>query len=388
MNRRHIIFTVLSFYALVTTCYSQPIASSDKIPVLDKTKSYPEKGFEWEADVSYIQLETSKDVLMGRTCYLRHISDNRIVVADKISGDVFIFDITGKLHAKFNQKGGKGYTILSSLAYAESEKKVFIVDEVYKKIYVFTEDGELLRSFKTPPKTHVRRIYNFDKNTLFCYNENTSGTTEPTKPYFFISKENGEITDYLDLEIAKIEPRRFSVPIRKNYTMGYAWGNNFPKNCKFGNKYILANRSMDTVYLMKQDKSLTPLFTQTPSVKSEHPTGVNVGMIIHNRFLELFVESYDFKEAFKICKSGEKWDPEYSSYILDLKTGEFFKDSNKSRNSVRWVDIPENTDAGLKQPWRILEASKRGMIRDKLLKELVPKIDIQDNPVLKIKKFK
>ncbi|TKG88376.1 6-bladed beta-propeller [Puteibacter caeruleilacunae] len=152
MNRRHIIFTVLSFYALVTTCYSQPIASSDKIPVLDKTKSYPEKALEFIVDLAYVPLETSENVLLGEHCDLRYVSENRIVVADEIHGDVFIFDINGKLFSKFNQKGGKGYVFVSYLAYAEKDKEVFVLDVIRKKIFVFTEEGNLLRSFQTPPE--------------------------------------------------------------------------------------------------------------------------------------------------------------------------------------------------------------------------------------------
>ncbi|TKG88262.1 6-bladed beta-propeller [Puteibacter caeruleilacunae] len=393
MNRLHIIFTVLSFYALATVCYSQPIVSGDKLPVLDKTKSYPEKKLEFETELSYIPLETSEKVLFGEFCELTYVSDDRVVVADEIRGDVFIFDINGKLHSKFNQKGGKGYVFVSFLAYAENEKEVFVLDKITKKIFVFTEDGNQLRSFKTPPETHVMKIYNFDKNTLLCFNENQFGSSEPTKPYFFISKETGEITEYIDIEVESVNQCYFVEQKSKNTSRGYSFRRNFPENCKFGDNFILANRSMDTVYLLKKDKSLTPLFTQTPTVHSEHPTAAFIGMIIHNRFLKICVSSYDYKEGLKILKSGGRWRPESIYYIFDMKTGEFFKEPTKpykkSEHTVRHIDISENTYAGLRQPWQIIDSYKKGRLKDdKLLLELAPKLNLEDNPVLEIEKFR
>ncbi|TKG94923.1 6-bladed beta-propeller [Puteibacter caeruleilacunae] len=393
MNKLHIFITIISFYAFVTTCYPQPMVSGDELPVLDKTKSYPEKTLEWETDLSYIPLETSENVLMGDQCDLKYVSENRVLVADKIRGDVFIFDMNGKLHSKFNQKGGKGYVFVSFVAYAENDNEIFILDEIRKKIIVFTEDGTMLRSFSTPPKTHVIKIYNFDESTLLCFSEDKFGTSELTKPYFFISKKNGELTEYIDIEIEKVGQRCFEEPVSKNCSRGYSFTSNFPENCKFGNYFILANRSMDTVYLLKQDKSLTPLFTQTPSVNSEHPTAAAVGMIIHNRFLKICVSSQDFKKGVELLKKKEDWDREVTDYILDLKTGEFFIEPKRfnfqADHTIRRIDILENTYAELNQAWRIVESYKRGRLKDnKLLLELAPKIDIQDNPVLEIQKFK
>ncbi|TKG88375.1 hypothetical protein EYV94_27185 [Puteibacter caeruleilacunae] len=233
------------------------------------------------------------------------------------------------------------------------------------------------------------KIYNFNKNTLLCYNENHLGSSAPTKPYFFISKETGEITDYIDIEVKEVKPRRFVEQIDKNNSRGYSFRRNYPDNCKFGNYFILANRSMDTVYLLKQDKSLIPLFTQTPSVFSEHPTAAAVGMIINNRFLQVQVASYDYQKALKLLKKGEQWKAEYTDYTFDMTTGEFFKDPGEFSYSVREVDVPANKRVKLIQPYLILNSYKAGRIKDnKPLLELCPKLDIEDNPIIAIQTFR
>ena len=83
-----------------------------------------------------------------------------------------------------------------------------------------------------------------------------------------------------------------------------------------------------------------PILTQTPTVYSEHPTTISVGMIT-DQFLMLCVSSYDIKEGVRAMEKGDRWRPKFKNYILDRKTGEFFEDQDKGKYSVFKIDTPK-----------------------------------------------
>jgi len=374
--------------AFSTTCFAQAIQQHNKpLPVLDKTRSYPSKKLDIETQITYVPLETSKEVLLGGACRLRYVSNERFVLSDEILGDVFIFDNNGKIHSSFNQKGGLGYTFITFIAYDEKSSELYILDRIRKKIFVYSEKGTLLRSFKTPNNTYIVEIYNFDDKTLLIFDENISGSSQLTKPYLYISKKDGKITGNLNINLTKVNPSKFIENTAKNESRSYIFSHSgIPDNCKFGNNFILANKSMDTVYLLKQDKTIIPLFSQTPSVYSEHPTAASVGMI-NNQFLTICVSSYDVKEGVKVMKAGGKWKPKFRFFILNIESGEFFADSNKGKFEVYKIDTPKNQDYSVMQAVNLVKANKKGLLKGEL-KKVASKLDIGDNPVIKIRKFK
>jgi len=383
--KQFILLSCFILYAFLSTCFAQSAYPGKKpLPVLDKTKSYPSKKLDFETEVSYVTLETSKDILMGSACNLNYISNEKIILTDKIRGDVFIFDKDGKIHSSFNQKGGLGYTFVTFVAYDEKKSELFILDHIPNKIFVFSEKGVLLRSFRMPKDTHLSEIYNFDDKTLLALNEPRYGSTQTTKPYFYLAKDNGKIVGYINIELDKVNPVS-KKPGENGY--GFSFGHyGIPDNCKFGDDFILANRSMDTVYLLKQNKTLIPLFTQIPSVYADHPTAASVGMIT-DQFLKICVSSYDLEEALEIKKSGKRWRPKFGNFIFDIETGAFFEDSEKGEFTVYKVDTPKNQCYRLMQAINLVKANKKGLLKGEL-KEIASRLDIGDNPVLKIEKFK
>ena len=372
-------FTIISTHSL-----SQTFSQFDKkIPILDKSKSYPSLELELQTQDKYVQLETSREILLGQNCGLKYASDNRLLFSDEYNGDVFIFDINGKIYSKFNQKGGLGYTTITSIAYDENKRELFILDRVSKKIYVFSENGALLRSFKTPQETFIAEIYNYNESTLLAFDENLIGSDNPTKPYIYISKDNGIIIGYVNITVKKVNPSQYIENINKNEARAYTFMHTgIPDNCKFGNDFILANKSMDTVYVLRQNKTLEPLFTQIPSVHSTHTSAASVGMYTDN-YLQICVSDYDVMEAIKVMNSGKTWSPKFKHYILDRKTGEFYKDSNKGRYTVSKVDAPLNHAYSVIPAMVLLEKNKLGKLNGEL-KNIASNITINDNPIVVI----
>jgi len=382
-----ILLLTIFFYVLPIKCFAQSVWKYNKsLPVLDKTKPYPSKKIEFDTQVTYIPLETTKDVLFGATCKLNFVSKQKFIFSDGVNGDVFFYDKNGKILSKFNQKGGLGYALITFLAYDEKRNEVYILDRISNKIFVFSEKGALLRSFKMPQETHFAEIYSFDDDILLGFNEDLDGSGRLTIPYLFIAKDDGKITGYLNIEQKKVNPGRVK-DFGKDHSPTFGIGHfGIPDNCKFGNDFILANRSMDTVYLLKQNKTLIPLFTQIPSVYAEHPTAASVGMIT-DQFLKICVSTYDVKEALKITKSGKRWRPKFGNFIFDIETGEFFEDSEKGEFTVYKVDTPKNQCYRLMQAINLVKANKKGLLKGEL-KEIASRLNIGDNPVLKIEKFK
>jgi len=381
-------FILLSCFflcAFSATCFAQPIQHQNRqLPVLDKTKSYPSKKLEFDTEVTYVPLETSKEILMGGGCKLNYASNEKFIFSDVIPGDVFIFDRNGKIYSHFNKKGGLGYTFITYIAYDEKRKELFILDGIINKIFVFSEKGVLLRSFRMLKDTHLSEIYNFDDKTLLALNEPRYGSAQAIKPYFYMAKDDGKIVGHINIELDEVNPVSME-PGENGYGFSFThYG--IPDNCKFGNDFILANRSMDTVYLLKQNKTLIPLFTQIPSVYAEHPTAASVGMIT-DQFLKICVSTYDVKEALKITKSGKRWRPKFGNFIFDIETGEFFEDSEKGEFTVYKVDTPKNQCYRLMQAINLVKANKKGLLKGEL-KEIASRLNIGDNPVLKIEKFK
>ncbi|MDR1369718.1 MAG: 6-bladed beta-propeller [Dysgonamonadaceae bacterium] len=92
---------------------SQVISSQSKtvdLPVIDISKKYQKKDIVLQdiADIEYIPLETTDDVLLGNRPILSCVSDKYILVHETIRGDIFVFDRTGKIISHFNRKGQSG----------------------------------------------------------------------------------------------------------------------------------------------------------------------------------------------------------------------------------------------------------------------------------------
>ena len=93
--------------------HSQP--RTNDLPVIDISKNYPKKEFILQdiADIEYVRLETSDDVLLSGISHddvsvLSYLSDKYILVSDNRRGEIFVFNRRGEIITHFNHKGGSG----------------------------------------------------------------------------------------------------------------------------------------------------------------------------------------------------------------------------------------------------------------------------------------
>jgi len=354
-----------------------------KLPILNKKIQYPQKALNLEVEEKYIFLETRKETLLDNGALVYYVSDKKVLITNTLKGDVFIFGMDGKAISHFNQKGGYGYSFLSYALYDESHKEVFIADHISKKIVVFTEEGALKRTLHIPSKLIIKEIYNFDENTLLAFHEHQYGELTQSKPYMFISKKDGSIISELNIVMNKANSKALNTG-----GVRFTHMNNYSGNCKFGNDFILANLSSDTIYLLKQDKKLIPVFVQQPSVFSDPPIITSVGMKTDD-FITFCVYPYDLKEFRRKYENNEKEvvsDLKIRYLMYEFKTDKLFE-LEKRKYWAEKIDIPKNTSIELLQPYILKDWLKRGYLKGEM-KEVAEKVNITDNPILRITKFK
>lgn len=384
------IVILFSFFSYVGICLtgspnSDVLKSNPRLPVLEKEKSYPMKNLDIKSEVTYIPLETNKETLLDNDAKIEFISNKYILITNKRKGQVYFFNKKGKVVSHFNQKGGVGFQKLTFLAYDEKMMEVFILDYSTKKIFVYTENGTLKRSFSLPSDSNIAEIYNFDNNVLLAYHEHLYGSNTQKKPYMFLSKKDGSIISKLNLTINKPNPESL-VMEKANEMKSHRIVHYCPNNCKFGNDFMIANNSSDTVYLLKQDKSLTPLFVQYPSVFSEHPTAVSVGYV-KDQYIYLCVASYDLIKSKEFKDKNKQWKPDYKYFLFDSKKGQFYEDEKKGDIGIYKADIPKCMNANLLDAYYLVGALKKDKLKGEL-KSIATKLKVEDNPVVELINYK
>ncbi len=374
----------ISVFSLFICFSSLAQTGAKSIPLIDKTKSYPEYKAKPDMDIKYVPLETSKDVLLGQDFRIYYLSDSLILGLNWNMGDVFFFNMEGKAISQFNQKDGLGYNRIGYAVYDNNAKEVYILDKVLRKIFVYTKDGTLKRSFKMPRNLTFVRIENFDNNLLLAFHEHAMGLIEPEQrnPYVFISKKDGSVVLQLNIHLDKANPRYLM-----SGNLCTTYGNTEEGNCKFGNEFYLSNKSMDTIYHLGRDQVLTPVFSQTPSVFSE--SHLISGIITStDKFIVFHIYPFDLEKEKKRIETGNSMSGAYNSkYILfDKNTKQFYQLKNWNYPSDH-LDAPANTCVRKLESYRLVEKYKLGLLIGEL-KEVASKLKVDDNPVVEITRFK
>ncbi|KJF45683.1 6-bladed beta-propeller [Draconibacterium sediminis] len=375
---KYIYLPILSlFICLATTAQT----TTKSIPVIDKNKSYPKTDFTPQVETKYIPLETSKDIILGAGADVYTLTDKHIFIADILEGDVFLFDMNGKAISHFNGKGGLGYTRLAYAFYDEKNSEIFVLDKIGQKVVVYSEDGTYLRSFRMPKNLKIVRIDNFNDELLLIFHEHAMGTVLPEEknPYMLISKKDGLLESKLNIHLENANPRYL---LSNNICYSLYFHEN--GNCKFGNEFILSNMSSDTIYYLSENKTLTPLFVQKPTVFSDSPQICGI-VTKTDKFMVISIYPYDLKVEKERADNNEPMNYEVRFILFDIETGKLSQLKNW-KYIAKEIDAPENTNVKLWQAYKLVERYKLRLLQGEL-KEVASHLKIDDNPVIEITKF-
>jgi len=386
-----------------------PQSKTVNLPVIDLSKTYPkkEKNLRDIATLEYIPLETSNDVLLGEKSVLSAVTDNYILIHDWERGDIFVFSRAGKIVSHFNHKGqsGREYVSISGVS---SNSIGTILDEKNEEIFVcsysiqvYSLSGEYKRTLPVNTIQNNSKVFNFDDETLLLFEDIIFDPTNPrtakTNPYSLISKKDGSQIAVLDIYL----PKRYSNKMNQKLENGKMWASMimFPSNMCYGQDFVIADMSSDTLYLLTQNRKLTPLLTRKPSVHaSSDPLIVWTTLLTTDKFI--LYSKIPIKLAY--AGSGEGGGGGQSpNYMYEFETGEIsdmtILDSDVIRNMNRswkrdWGPgqspaIAKNMTAQLIWPMYIINAYKAKRLT-KDMEKFAKTLDEDDNPVVRIVKFK
>lgn len=375
---------------------SQLISSqskSDDLPVIDFSKDYSLKKMRLQdmANIEYVPLETSDDILLSDKAVLSAVTDKYILMHETQRGDIFIFDrTTGKLQFHFNHLGQSGQEyqwINTGTIFDEKKEEIYVCSQA---LQVYSLKGEYKRTLKINTFENKMKIFNYDDKSLLVYDDVIIEPRRADKtkkdPYRLVSKKDGSLVSVLGIHL----PKRFSnaIPQRLEGNMWRTYQFYYPENMYYGSNLMIMNLSSDTLYQLSPDKGLIPLLTRKPSVYASDPRNIWIPFLTTDKFMLIGTFVLDFTK-----KGGQ-----FKFWMYDFKTRETSRVSivdaeyDKPWSQGKWSpeaspSIVKNMVAELKSAASVMEANKGKRLKgngSKVAKTLVE----DDNPVVRIIKFK
>ena len=338
-------------------------------------------------DVEYIALETNDDFI--NQGFVQSIGQKIIVVKNGINdGDIFIYKRkTGEAIRKFNHKGqgAEEYVAISGIVLDEDKYEMFVTDNVSRRMLVYNLDGKYLRSFKFQKNAMYKKIYNFDKQNLICYNFNSSNDGQS---FAIISKQDGSITQEIQIPFEEIKSIYIFLRDEANDMTYGAAPYIYPIIPVPNNNWILVEPSSDTIYSYSSEYEMKPFLTRVPSIQSMNPEVFLLPSVVTDRycFMEIVKKEYSFSTGKGFPSTFLMYDrQEKSIFRYTVNNADY-----SYKNIVNMVLSPQSSEVAFYhkiEPSGLVDSYKKGELKGKL-KEIASKLDPEDNPVIMLIKHK
>ena len=352
---------------------------SDVLIAVDVTTSYPKKELILQdfMDVEYVALETNDDFLnQGVVC---GIGKKIIPVRNRIEdGNIFIYDRNGKALRKINRKGqgGEEYLYISEVIIEEDNNEMFIND--VGKTVVYDLYGNFKRSIRYIGDNMTYMIYNLDKENLIHVSKDREGRQQHT----VISKQDGRITKTIEIPYNEVKSPILSRTLDGGMTAASVY--NYRSIIPNQNSLMLTESSSDTIYRYLADYSMSPFMVRTPSIQSMEPEVFLFPLMFTERYY--FMESWR-KEWGNNLRTNLMYDRQEKSICTPTIINNDF--STKRHVDIKFAAI--NNEIAFwhtLEAYELVEAYKKGELKDGKLKEIASKLNEDDNPVLMLVKYK
>jgi len=391
MKKPNLILAII-LLATMTGCGRKQL--SDIIITVDVTKSYPEKRLILQdfMDVEYIALETTDEfVTQG---LVADIGKKNILVTNRNrDGTIFIFDRTGKSLRKINRmgRGPEEYSPAHSIVLDEDNNEIFVHDISLKKIIAYDLNGKYQRSFTYNNDDEVLRysaIHNYDQNHLICYDATGDLFEERSFYHVIISKQDGSIIRKIQLPFKE---KKTTMARIQDGEMVITSLVPFQSTLSYQGQWILTQPSSDTIYKYLPDNRVIPFIVRIPSIISMNPevflypelitehyyfmrTSEKVGKIDNGNVLP-------FPQTYLMYDRQEK-----ALFRYNVYNGDFLNERKVSINAG-----PVNNEIAACRTLgadQLVDSYKKNEIKEGKLKELVAKLEKEDNPVIMLIKYK
>ena len=360
--------------------------SNDDLIIVDVSKSYPKKELILQdfMDVEYIALETTDEYLTQGL--VQGVGKEYLLVRNRNNdGDIFIFDRkTGKGLRKINRQGQgpEEYTRINEIILDESNGEMF-VKSLGNKILVYDLYGKFKRCLSLGRE--VSSVFDYDKDNLICYDMSdyhSKGKDRSKSYHVVISKLDGSITQEIFIPFETI-----NTPI---VTDGDKFVANYSYQIRLSHgEKILMDTSADTLYNYAPDGTLSPFIVRTPSIQTMKPEVF--------LYMGIYTDRYYFMETVKNVFNFEKGNGFYADVLMYDKEEKaifqvaVYNDDYAEKRPVVMTAKSINCEiegvASLDAS-RLVEIYKKDQLKDGKLKEIVSRLDEEDNPVIMLVKQK
>ena len=373
-----------------SACTNQQKENNGPLPVADFEKEYPEKDLlvSEHADVEYVRLETTDEVLLdGIASLYLSVTDRFIVTNNMKEGRIFVFDRQGKHLHNFMRKGqsGEEFVFANRVRVDDKAEEIFVLD-TRNKVLVYTLDGKFKRVLDIPKGMKADDLWNYDDEWLLSYDSyNLDRENQPCaeQPFFLLSKKDGSVKHIEVNAKDRIGPRIYFEKNGQKAVMSVSF-NYIYKN---GDEFVLGELGNDTVFMLKQG-NVSPLLVRTPGSKAKEvrsmmsaplKLGDYIGVAEAPKKLELENTKFATKDVFLNLKTGE-------GCILGLKDDVNFVEPTGIRHSNERVEAPKNNFLWMPDTDRLFQWKEEGKLKGKLA-EMLEGMSEDDNPILIIYKF-
>ncbi len=360
--------------------------SNDDLIIVDVSKNYPKKDLILQdfMDVEYIVLETT-DEFLTQGLVLDVGKEYLLVKNRNNDGDIFIFDRkTGKGVRKINRQGqgGEEYARINDMILDESNGEIF-VESPGNKILVYDLYGSFKRVLNHDRE--VSSVFNYDKHNLICYDMSdyhSKGKDRTRSYHVIISKQDGSIT------------REIFIPFKTINTPIAADGDQFIASYSYQirlshGEWTLIETSSDTLYHYAPDGTLSPFIVRTPSAHTMVPEVF--------LYMGICTDRYYFMQTVKNVFNFEKGNGFYTDELVYDKEEKalfqvaVYNGDYAEKRPVAMTASPVNReieDVTSLNASRLVEIYKKSQLKDGKLKEIVSRLDEDDNPVIMLVKQK
>lgn len=390
---------------LLVACKDKPVVTT-ALPVFDLEKEYAERPllFQDIADVEYVPLETTDESVVSGVAFVS-MDEKNIVIYDSRTSSFVVFDRQGKFQKAFCHKGesGEEYRNTNGMAVDFKAREIYTFDYgafAPSRIQVYDFEGRYVRTLDIPEWT-LLKIRNYDEEYLFAedvtYVDTESRDKARKQPYYLVSKQTGEM-------------KQLPLYVKEREGSGLLWkvtddGNNtkFSTSIYFpnypisssGERIFIADFGLDTIYTYYKDR-LEPIAVKQNRLTKHGSTVMTEVCAQTDRYLLLCTGDKRLQDG----NPPSIPDPQYLLYdyqsgginrvILENADGITYKDMFENLSGMPHCalgDFPAGYALTSFRPSFLLEKYEKGELKGSL-KEIASKLDVEDNPVLAIIKFK
>jgi len=282
-------------------------------------------------------------------------------------------------------RGGEEYLGISGIVIDEENEELFVNDSQGSKIMVYDLYGTFKRSFRYVEGIRYSDIYDFDKESLICYETYIDGGVTDNPSFFIISKQDGNIIKNIQIPF---EQKKSTIIMQITEQSVHVIPIQHFSIIPYQDNWILTEPSSDTVFIFSYDYTLTPFIARTPSVQSMNPEVFLFPEVLTDRyyFLKIEKKEVDFVAGRRAPKTSLVYDRQ-NNRIYEYTV---LNDDFSPRRPVDMSQRPINNEVAF---WLRLEADdlfdayREGQLKGNL-KDIAAGLKEEVNPVIMLVKHK